>query len=362
MKLPSIPFDIADGNSQMNLVNFTASLKEAVMQIRDLGEDFSEDGFWIPGWHKPLMRHVLNSVSHHHPAQVTKTKQMVRDAFARAEADERSGQPGRQVLEGILRALCLGLSPSTPHQALQQLQTFQVPEKTSFADFLPELRIAVMKFKDVALVTPDDSTMQVAVKASIDDQFATLAASIFAGRNRSAVPFGSVDELLDSLGDLTMNRTPATAATRLGPRKAGGGAASGSARSGNVFPVGGKKKSKLDDAWYWKHDEMEYEHIMAILNKEGGFGQNHSDPAFYVRFPTLEERRAAREKFAKKCNCGEDAHFARDSPHPFLNVSALINPDVGSNNAAETEKRWRTWQGRLKKFYTDKSQKAPPQQ
>ncbi|CAM9446994.1 unnamed protein product, partial [Ascophyllum nodosum] len=27
--------------------------------------------------------------------QVTKTKQMVRDAFARAEADERSGQPGR---------------------------------------------------------------------------------------------------------------------------------------------------------------------------------------------------------------------------------------------------------------------------
>ncbi|CAN0455569.1 unnamed protein product, partial [Ascophyllum nodosum] len=254
--------------------------------------------------------------------QVTRTKQMVRDAFARAEADERSGQPGRQVLEGILRALCLGLSPSTPHQALQQLQTFQVPEKTSFADFLSELRIAVMNVKDVVLVPPDDSTMQVAVKASIDDQFATLAASIFAGRNRSAVPFGSVDELLDSLGDLTMNRTPATAATRLGPRKAGGGAASGSARSGNVFPVGGKeKKSRLDDAWYWKHDEMEYEHILAVLDKEGGFGQNRSDPAFYVRFPTLEERRAAREKFAKKClNCGEDAHFARVCPHPFLNV------------------------------------------
>ena len=55
MKLPSIPFDIADGNSQMNLVNFTASLKEAIAQIRDLGEDFSEDGFWIPGWHKLLM-------------------------------------------------------------------------------------------------------------------------------------------------------------------------------------------------------------------------------------------------------------------------------------------------------------------
>ena len=189
------------------------------------------------------------------------------------------------------------------------------------------------------------------VKASIDDQFATLATSIFAGRNRSAVPFGSVEELLDSLGDLTMNRTPATAATGLGPRKAGGRAASGSARSGNVFPVGGKeKRSKLDDAWYWKHDEMEYEHIMAFLDREGGFGQNHSDPAFYVHFPTLEKRCAARDKFAKKClNCGEDALFARDCPKPFMNVSPLINPDVGYRNGTETEKRWRTWQGRLKK-------------
>ena len=213
MKLPAIPFDIADGNSRMNLVNFTASLKEAVAQIKDLGEDLSEDGFWIPGWHKPLMRHILNSVSHHYPAQVTRTEQMVWDAFARAEADERSGQPGRQVLEGVLRAFCLGLSPSTPHQALEQLQTFEVPEKTSFADFLSELRIAVMNVKDVALVPPYDSTMQVAVKASIDDQFATLAASISAGRKRSAVPFGSVEELRGSLGDLVMNRTPATAAT-----------------------------------------------------------------------------------------------------------------------------------------------------
>ena len=89
--------------------------------------------------------------------------------------------------------MCLGLSPSTPHQALQQLQTFEVPEKTSFADFLSELRIAVMNVKGIALVTPDDSMMQVAGKARIDDQFATLVTSIFAGRNRSVIPFGSVE-------------------------------------------------------------------------------------------------------------------------------------------------------------------------
>ena len=46
--------------------------------------------------------------------------------------------------------------------------------KTSFADFLSELCIAVINVKDVALVPPDHSAMQVAVKASIDDQFSRL--------------------------------------------------------------------------------------------------------------------------------------------------------------------------------------------
>ena len=93
---------------------------------------------------------------------------MVRDAFVIADAEERSGQPGQYVLEGILRGLCLGLGPSSPHQALQQLQTFEVHEKISFMDFMSKLRIAVMNVKGVAFVPPDDSTMQVAVKASID--------------------------------------------------------------------------------------------------------------------------------------------------------------------------------------------------
>ena len=194
MKVPTIPFDTADGNSQINLVNSTA--------------------FWIPGWHKPLMRHILNSVSHHYLAQVTRTKQMVRDTFARAEADKRSGKPERQVLEGILRALCLRLNPSSPNQVLQQLQTFEVPEKISFANFLSESRIAVINVKSLALVPPNDSTVQVVVKASIDDQFATLAASVLAGRTRSAIPSSIIEGLLDSLGDLTLTRTPATVATR----------------------------------------------------------------------------------------------------------------------------------------------------
>ena len=181
--------------------------------------------------------------------------------------------------------------------------------------------------------------MQVAVKASIDDQFATLATSIFAGRNRTANPFGSVEELLDSLGDMTMNRTLTTVAARFGPRTVGGNTATGSSRSGSAFPVVGQEdKLELDDAWHWQDEEKEYEHIMTIRDRQGGCGQTHSDPVFYIRFPTLEERRAARDKFTKRRpNCGKDAHFARDCPKHFINISALINPDVESSNATETE-------------------------
>ena len=90
--------------------------------------------------------------------------------------------------------------------------------------------------------------MQVAVKASIDEQFATLAASIFAGRNRR-------QSLSAVLKNLTMNRAPATAATRLGSRTAGGGAAAGSAHRGGVFTVvGQEKKLNLEDRWHRKYE------------------------------------------------------------------------------------------------------------
>ena len=103
--------------------------------------------------------------------------------------------------------------------------------------------------------------------------------------------------------------------------------------------MGQKEKLELDDAWHWQDEEKEYEHTMTILDRQGGFGKTQSDNAFHDPFPTLEERRTARETFHRKClNCGEDAHFARDCPKPFINVSTQINPDLGSCNATEIGK------------------------
>ena len=100
------PFRHSAGNSQMNLVNFTASLKEAVAQIRDLGDDFSEDDVWILAWHKPLMRHILNSMSHHYPVQVTRTKQMARDASLWQKPKRGAVNPGNKFRREFY-ALCV---------------------------------------------------------------------------------------------------------------------------------------------------------------------------------------------------------------------------------------------------------------
>ena len=111
------------------------------------------------------MRHVLlNHVSRHYNAQQTETKcpQRFRPSLS------RSGHPEKQVLEEIRRSLCLGLRPSTFHQALQQLQTFGVPDKTSFVYYLSEIPKAVTNAKDLALVPLNDSAIQFTVKASID--------------------------------------------------------------------------------------------------------------------------------------------------------------------------------------------------
>ena len=86
-----------------------------------------------------------------------------------------------------------------------------------------------------------------------------------------------------------MSHTSATAATRLGARTARRGAATGSARRGGVFTVvGQEKKLKLDDAWHWKDEEKEYKHIMTILYKQGGFGQNIPIPRSTSASPRLK--------------------------------------------------------------------------
>ena len=81
--------------------------------------------------------------------------------------------------------------------------------------YLSELRLLVGNVRCIGHVAPEDGTMRIVIKTGVDDQFAGLSAQFFAGRNMRTLPFDSVDELMGSLEDLSLNQTRATASVRL---------------------------------------------------------------------------------------------------------------------------------------------------
>ena len=101
---------------------------------------------------------------------------------------------------------------------MQALQNLVVPVGTPFSSYLSEIKLLVGNVRCIGDVAPEDMTMQIAIKTGVDDQFAKLSAQIFAGRNMRALPFESVDDLMESLEDIALNQTRATASVRLSGR------------------------------------------------------------------------------------------------------------------------------------------------
>ncbi|CAN0543243.1 unnamed protein product, partial [Laminaria digitata] len=135
----------------------------------------------------------------------------------------------------------------------------------------------------------------------VDDQFAVLGAQIFSGRNMTALPFSSVDSLMRSLEDLSLNQTRATTSVRLA-----GGMATRSKTYNQAFrsrQFGGVMNVEIDP---FVDESEEMNHVHAVMQERGGFGRNNKDPPFYVQFDSRENRDAARRSYGPRCmNCGE---------------------------------------------------------
>ena len=76
-------------------------------------------------------------------------------------------------------------------------------------------------------------------------------------------------------------------------------------------------------------ETMEYKHIMAVLDRDGGFGQNHSDPAFYVRSPRLKrEARHATSSPKRTSTAGRMLiSLERNDPATSI-ISSVKAPDL----------------------------------
>ena len=210
---PILQLPFATDKNISELIQFTSALKDAVSSLRIACDD-PHPYVWTRGWEKCLERHVLRAVR---PTsiQAPSVKSMIADAFAQGSRLQDEGRRGPDVLQHIIRSLCRGLSRATPAAVMQALQNLVVPVGTPFSVYLSELRLLVGNIRCIGHVAPEDGTMQIAIKTGVDDQFAGLSAQIFAGRNMRALPFDSVDELMGSLEDLSLNQTRATASVRL---------------------------------------------------------------------------------------------------------------------------------------------------
>lgn len=65
----------------------------------------------------------------------------------------------------------------------------------------------------VCHIAPDNGTAQLAMKASIDNQFPGLSAQVFGGKNQRLLPSYCVDELMRAMDDLAHTQTPAVQST-----------------------------------------------------------------------------------------------------------------------------------------------------
>ena len=148
-------------------------------------------------------------------------------------------------------------------------------------------------------VSPEDGTIKVAVKTGVDDQFPSLSAFIFGGRNTRSLPFDSVNDLMGSLEDLSLNQARATASARL----AGGSMTTRSKSYNQAFrsqQFGGVMSVEVEVDPF-EDEAEEFGKVYEIMRSQGGFGRNKNDPPFYVSFNSRGERDAARRAYGNLC-------------------------------------------------------------
>ena len=153
-------------------------------------------------------------------ARMPAVKTTVANTVAQGSKLLEDGCCGLDAIDHILRSLCRGLRKANPAAVMQTLQNLVVPQGTPFPVLLGELRLLVSCVRCVGQVAPEDDTMQLAIKTSIDDESASLSAQIVAGRDLRPVPLDNVDDMFSALDDLSLNQTAGCVSS---PQNGGGG-------------------------------------------------------------------------------------------------------------------------------------------
>ncbi|CAM9299479.1 unnamed protein product [Pylaiella littoralis] len=279
------------------------------------------------------------------------------------------GVQGPQALDFLIRVLSKELSTVSPNAVVSELQNLVVAPGTPFKEYMSTLRSLVQNARSVGHIAPQDSTLQLAVRESVCDQYSLLSADVFKGRDERAVPYGSIDELMEALELMSWNTAAATAVRRKTVRnsssngvwngsigKKGSGQHFNSQSSGKSFGRGysGRVMTVHDEMEDEKHEFKKVYNV--ALNRTDNTVGVQRDPPFYVRFTSLAEKDKRRHEYKGKClNCASSDHFVRDCDQGFLNDSGMLNPDLGNGTPTEVAARWKRWLERLRQWFRNRN-------
>ncbi|CAN0387017.1 unnamed protein product [Ectocarpus sp. 8 AP-2014] len=121
---------------------------------------------------------------------------------------------GREALAFLTSALGRVVSSSSPEKLVYDLQTFAVPTGTPYSEYLTTLQGLVHNVRNLGIMTPQDNTIQLAVREGVSDQYSVLTASVFKGKELGVVPFDNIDTLMHELRNFEAVKVGATTPTR----------------------------------------------------------------------------------------------------------------------------------------------------
>ncbi|CAN0213679.1 unnamed protein product, partial [Ectocarpus sp. 6 AP-2014] len=247
------------------------------------------------------------------------------------------GSTGREALTFLTSALGRVVSSSSPEKLVYDLQTFTVPTGTPYSEYLTALQGLVHNVRNLGIVTPQDNTIQLAVRESVSDQYSVLTASVFKGKQLGLVPFDKIDTLMQELRNFEAVKGGATTPTRRsaqvkgssggrqGQKRDGGGGTG----SGGTNTVRSASPSRLDGGYGGRRvmtvDEIDYEDECAEFRRVYDIhvsprtNSQMKDCPFYAWFTSVEEKDRHWRAFGSRCsNCGSEGHSVRDCDKGYL--------------------------------------------
>ncbi|CAB1103462.1 unnamed protein product [Ectocarpus sp. CCAP 1310/34] len=362
-KLPWIPLSDSPGE----LVSFNRRLEDTVNDVFLAVGDYN--GWWAPGWEKPVHGHLITSITRSmSPAQTMTFREKIDKVFADTSKKMEEGSTGKKALAFLTSALGRVVVSSSP----EKLQTFAVPTGTPYSEYLTTLQGLVHNVRNLGVVTPQDNTIQLAVRESVPDQCSVLTASVFKGMELGVVPFDNIDTLMHELRNVEAVKGGATTPTRRiaqvksssgwrQGQRGGGGGRKGSGGT-NTFRSASPGRS---DCGYGGRvmtvEDMDYEDECAEFKRVYDIhaaprtNSQANDCPFLAWFTSVEEKDRHRRVFGLRClNCGSEGHFVRDCDMGYINASNMLNKNLANGSKAEVKARWDRWLHRLRQWQANR--------